>query len=424
MRLSKLAARVWRMSAHEIGYRLRQEIWKRADAARAPRPEPLDESAPRGRFFFDDPRERLAQVPKDCIEACLEQAAKVLRHRFDVLGYQDLDFGREIDWRLDPVAGIRAPREPWHRIRFLDHAVAGDHKVVWELNRHQHLVTLAKAHLYTGDRRFLDEIVIQWRHWMRENPYPIGINWASSLEVAFRSLSWIWVLHLVPAPREMVRELGFNARFIEKYLSLYFAPNTHLLGEAVALFFIGTLFPGFRRARRWRVLGWRTILDQIASQVRPDGMHFEQSVYYHVYALDFFRHARELAIRNGLKDERLDDAIERMSGLLEGISRGGLPPRFGDDDGGRLFDPRRNRAGHMLDPISVTEESIWLGGGRASARAGVQPRQSFEHAGLYTMTHSGRQIIIDAGPHGTGNGGHGHADALSLQWIAGGREWL
>jgi hypothetical protein len=31
---------------------------------------------------------------------------------------------------------------------------------------------------------------------------------------------------------------------------------------------------------------------QAETQVRPDGFHFEQSVYYHIYALDFFRFAR------------------------------------------------------------------------------------------------------------------------------------
>jgi hypothetical protein len=37
----------------------------------------------------------------------------------------------------------------------------------------------------------------QWTHWHKENPYPKGMNWASSLEVAFRSLSWIWTFFLL-----------------------------------------------------------------------------------------------------------------------------------------------------------------------------------------------------------------------------------
>src|SRR5208283_5236598 len=75
----------------------------------------------------------------------------------------------------------------------------GDHKVTWELNRHQHLVTLAKAGLLSGNDndKYVRELVAQWRSWIKANPYPLGINWASTLEVAFRSLSWIWVDQLL-----------------------------------------------------------------------------------------------------------------------------------------------------------------------------------------------------------------------------------
>src|SRR5208283_4867807 len=98
------------------------------------------------------------------------------------------------------------------------------------------------------------ELIAQWRAWINANPYPMGINWGSTLEVAFRSLSWIWVDHLLAGTAERTPEyehfrsellpaLAFHGRYIERYLSAYFSPNTHLLGEAVALFFLGTLYP-------------------------------------------------------------------------------------------------------------------------------------------------------------------------------------
>src|SRR5205807_1437892 len=79
-----------------------------------------------------------------------------------------------------------------------------------------------------------------------------------------------------------------------------FSPNTHLLGEAVALFFLGTLFPDLPHAARWKQRGWQVILEAARKQVRADGFYFEQSTYYHVYALDFFLHARILAALNGV----------------------------------------------------------------------------------------------------------------------------
>src|SRR5207247_3058504 len=108
-----------------------------------------------------------------------------------------LDCGPETDWHLDAVHGKRAPLKPWYRIDYLDFQEVGDHKVIWELNRHQHLVTLAKAWRVSGEERYLAELVKQWRSWQYRNPYPMGINWASSLEVAFRSLSWMWVANLL-----------------------------------------------------------------------------------------------------------------------------------------------------------------------------------------------------------------------------------
>ena len=52
---------------------------------------------------------------------------------------------------------------------------------------------------------------------------------------------------------------------------MYFSPNTHLLGEAVALHALGILLPGFPRAREWEQAGSRIVREQMDFQVRPDG---------------------------------------------------------------------------------------------------------------------------------------------------------
>src|SRR5213078_1821048 len=142
-------------------------------------------------------------------------------------------------------------------------------------------------------------------------------------------------------------------RCIERYISTYFSPNTHLLGEAVALFFVGTLCPELPSAERWKDLGWKLTLQEAQRQVRPDGLHFEQSLYYHVYAIDFFLHARILAACNGVSiPAEYDATLERMLNALAVVGRTGSVPRIGDDDGGRLFDGQRNRTEHMLDPLA------------------------------------------------------------------------
>jgi hypothetical protein len=322
----------------------------------------------------------------------LDPAKKIGMHRFDLLGYQDLDFGSPIDWHLDPVHGKRAPKIPWRQIPFLDFDQVGDHKIIWELNRHQHLVTLAQA-------GFRDEILAQWTHWQSENPYPIGINWASTLEVAFRALSWLWVRHLIgDFHPDLIPALHLHGWYIERFLSTYFSPNTHLLGEGVALFAIGTMCPEIADASRWQARGWDIVLQQAKAQVRPDGFHFEQSVYYHVYALDFFQFARDLAARNAVPiPSSFDSTIEKMSDALSILSQAGRLPNFGDDDGGRVI---------------------------VSPPRPLAPSPARSVGGIYTMTSADSKLFIDAGPHGALAAGHGHADALSIQLITNGHPIL
>ena len=458
------------MNREELADRMRQELQKRADAILfglgidPSRGELRRARTGSRRFFFrseDVPqwmdllRERMPQQA----ETIVKRAEKICRHCFDLLGYEDLDYGREIDWHSDRVHGKRAPRDLWFKIRCLDFASVGDAKVTWELNRHQHLVTLAKAYRLTKDDRFASELIDQWRHWQRENPYPRGINWASSLEVAFRSLSWLWVYFLLegtPAMTQEFREqwlraIALSGRHIELYLSTYFSPNTHLLGEAVALFFIGTLCPELLSSSRWQRRGWETVLRESERQVRPDGFYFEQSTYYHVYALDFLLHAGVLASLNDMSfPPEYNRRLENMLDALTVLCRAGAPTRWGDDDGGRVFDPRRNRAEHLSDPLAtgavlfgrgdfkllaggLREETLWLLGEKGGAEferiEAKQPGMSsfaLLETGLYVMScnESKLQAVIDAGPQGALTAGHGHADALSLTLHAEERELL
>ncbi len=469
----KTVTRLTQMGWDELHTRVQQEVSKRVDLALYRTGvrngstidlRPIEATTHPVLFFSEDEVASRADLLREhlpsAVESIIHEADEICQHRFRLLGYDNLDYGAEIDWHLDAVHGKRAPLKPWFKIRFLDFDEVGDHKVIWELNRHQHLVTLAKAWCLTGQEKYVTELTKQWYAWQVANPHPIGINWGSSLEVGFRSLSWLWVRALIancPAvpqsfAADLLRALNLNGQYIEKYLSTYFSPNTHLLGEAVALFFIGTLCPQLESAERWRNDGWRIVLQEADRQVRSDGVYFEQSLYYHVYALDFFLHARLLAARNDMKiPASLDQTLEKMLDVLQAVSQTGPPDGFGDDDGGRVFNPRRNRAEHLTDPLAVgavmfqrndlkpaaklTEESIWLFGegavsflekGNEVARRELKSA-AFVAGGIYVLASSSmsaQQLVVDAGPQGTGHSGHGHADALSVRVSVNGRRWL
>ena len=116
-RLRRLAA----MDRQELVDRLRQYVTARADLLRYRGGNALDdatitEAEPTGHFFFTP-----GDVPSLCAllklsfpsgaENIALLAEKICRHRFDLLGYEDLDYGGEIAWHCDVVHGRRAPRK-------------------------------------------------------------------------------------------------------------------------------------------------------------------------------------------------------------------------------------------------------------------------------------------------------------------------
>lgn len=425
-------------SPREISFRLRQELTNlrllsfppslsAGAVARTKSPCPT----------LPNPREVATKLKHTPYAAdCISTAEEILAHRFPLLGIT-LETGPEIHWRRDYVSGIESPAAYFRRIPYLDSAKSGDHKIIWELSRHQHLVLLAQAHLFTGRADFLDEILRELESWLEQNPYQRGINWASALEVAFRALSWIWIWHLVgdrfhdAMRRRFLGGLYRHARHLAANLSFYFSPNTHLLGEAVALHALGVLFPEFPGAGAWRAIGARTVRAELDHQVRDDGSHFEQSTYYHVYALDMFLFHAILEPADAAYRAKLLRMAEFLDAVM-GVSR--TLPFFGDDDGGRLFHPFGNRSRFGRATLAACAVFLnhaewitggsdlqelaawWLDGVDGDAGAGDAPRASvqFANSGLHVMAAGDVQLIADAGPFGPGSAGHSHADTLSF----------
>ncbi len=436
-----------RRSRHEILFRLRQEaanvylliatpalpdrVWPQAPLPGLPDLSSVVERLRHSRF-----------------EATVERLAnEVLAHRFPLFG-TTIEAGREIRWRRDYQHGIETGTQFFRRIPYLDFERAGDHKLIWELNRHQHLVLLAQAFRLTQRSEFLGEIEAQLASWFAANPYLRGINWASALEVAFRALSWIWVFHLAGdrlsdvSCRQLLNGVYRHARFLERNLSLYFSPNTHLLGEAVALHAIGRLLPEFPGARGWELEGRRILEEQIAAQVREDGSYFEQSTYYHVYALDMFLLHATLAETSDAYRARVLRMAEYLEAVL-GLSR--TLPFVGDDDGGRLFHPygARDRFGRATlatcgvlfqrpewihDEEELYEQAAWWLGEKAlnekasGEKAIVAPSRTAARTGSRLFTQAGTavlaagelHVIADAGPFGPWRAGHSHSDSLQV----------
>lgn len=383
------------------------------------------------------------------------RANRILAGRYDLLGYRGLDLGLHPDWHADPVHGRRAPVVFWADVPYLDPG-AGDHKIIWELNRHQHWLHLGRAFALSGDRRFYDAFTAQLASWLAANPPLIGTNWASMLELGFRSISWLWALELFAgaASRDDARPwlvdllLGLDLQLahVESNLSRYFSPNTHLTGEALALYLAGTALPELAGSAERAAAGRNVLLDEAARQVRPDGGHAELSSHYHRYSTDFYLLAALIARRTGDPAAgALEDAVRAQARYLRAIADDrGIRPQFGDDDGGQTFGMCGRRAADCADTLAAAavllgdpalavgpapEETYWLCGPDAVRTAHLAhapwPSTALSATGYYvSRTRRGDHLVFDAGPHGFLSGGHAHSDALSFTLTVAGRPLL
>jgi hypothetical protein len=430
-------------SPHEIYFRIRQEV---ANLRLFAFPPTLRSRSWEPQYL--PPRQAVAATVRGTPFATEVEAiaSLILNGTVPLLGF-DFAIGARPAWRKDYVSGIESGTAYFRKLPYLDAARVGDHKIVWELNRHQHLALLAMAALLTDRRDFTDECAGQLESWFEDNPFLRGINWTSALEVAFRALSWIWILgwigdRLPESLRDrMVTELYRHGLYLEYNLSVYFSPNTHLLGEAVVLHLLGRLFPDWPRSRAWERHGARVVEEQMDFQMQEDGVHFEQSTYYHGYAVDFFLLHRIFA-RNvtASYDAKLRLGIEYLRCVL---GPGSEIPLIGDDDGGRLFHPYgdRTRFGRatmatasvlfrepswLREAEDLDQQCVWWLGPQSPADQSPAPLHSrlFRSSGMAVLTSHDIRITFDAGPFGWAGAGHSHSDTLSLTVTVGEEEIL
>ena len=339
-----------------------------------------------GRFFAGLSDEAL---PARLLERCPDERQRILAEadalcegRFDLLGYRGLTFGDPVDWHLDPVARRRVPLLHWSRINPFDVALCGDSRLIWALNRHQWLVLLGEAYRLTGEWRYAERFEDTIRDWIRVNPAGLGINWASSREVAYRLVAWCWALVLFwPAPvltadllTLMLDEMRLHALHIERYPSYGGPPNWPLTVEASALFYVGCLFPELRRAAYWRRKGQALLERHVLADLSPEGRSAAPSTSHHRRMAEAALHMLVLADRNAVPVAPL--VRERVRALLHAA----LPLRR--PDGLMMQVGEAEADGEWMLPLLPRHGADWRGLFAVAAAVLAVPQYAWAAGGL------------------------------------------
>jgi hypothetical protein len=474
--LTSALRRLKRTTPQEIGFRSRamvgrwyEERQHMLGLARDPAPRLVRPAA--GAFVFKNP---FQGDPREVAAALRGEKAYVARTRLaadDTCANRFRFFGRTfsygagpLPWRADPVSGRDWPAAFHTRIDIFGGAVRnGDVKYVWELNRHQFLPTLGKAYMLTGEEAYAATGLDLLDDWIRANPYKVGINWTSALEVAVRALAWLWALALfegspaLTAERRQryVRSLFQHGRYIEEHLSFFFSPYNHLVGEAAALCVLGGQLPCVQPARRWAHRGWDILASEIERQFHRDGGTVEQATGYHHFTVGFYLQALFSRRRVGMLIEphvwsRLERAFEFSMQLTR---PDGAMPMIGDGDEGKALDLEQSDFWNFAPMLALgaalfrrgdfkavagdfSPDVAWLLG-RSSwealealpARPPSRTATALEASGYYIMRtgwdRAAHHLVFDCGDLADGvprenlpSAAHGHADALSFELSA------
>ena len=386
----------------------------------------------------------------------IQEAECISDHRFDLLGSGSVDLGANIDWHHDFKSGYSwDPTTYFRQIEPARYPGGHDIKVPWELSRCQHLVRLGQAYWISGDEKYANEFVAQLLHWQQCNPWPHGVNWVCTMDVAIRAVNWLLGLSFfVQSPTvteafitETVTSLLVHGRHVIS--NLEGSPenpytSNHYVSNLVGLVYLGICCPYLKEAEGWLEVGWRELQRELIKQVHSDGANYEGSIPYHRLVLELMASAALLGRHNKLLlSGQAAARLERMFEFVQAYTRpDGTAPIIGDADDGRL-----HRLGVWSDPASEWEdhryllaigstlfdradfaasaqdqwqEAIWLTGnapGDAGKAPTDLPRESeaFTDAGIYVLRSADHHVVVRRGDIGTnGIGNHTHGDAMSV----------
>ena len=260
------------------------------------------------------------------------------KRQFDLLTYRTLWFGDPIDWHLDPLRSRRAPLIAWSLIDVHDPAIAGDSRLIWELNRHQWPVSLAQAWTLTGNEDYAEA----WHDDRRMAGCQLsgrGYQLGEQRRGGARAISWCWTLLLpirearsVSAAwlQRMFVGLWLHAAHVRRYLSLLpvqkYRPDLRITGSLLRR----TVVSEFREADRWREVAVRILASECDAQICRDGVHFERSTSAVTVTADAHPPAQQLRTPE-LVDQH---SVQQMIDFLVAIRRpDGVLPALGDDGG-------------------------------------------------------------------------------------------
>lgn len=326
----------------------------------------------------------------------------------------------------------------------------GDARTRWEKDRHFDWTLLAKAYYVTREERYFAELSEKVEEWCRDNAFLHGIAWTSAMEMAIRSVNWMFALAFIQKSGRDIARLKNGiiniTDYLTKHYSRFSSANNHLLVEATAIGMAGYALGH----RPWQELAVKILSEELMSQNYEDGVNKELSLHYQTFGMEAYCLMIHAMRVNG--DEIPCGWIEMLRKQGEYVAhccwREQAVMEFGDDDEGKIIDLKGgewHNFNYILQFVSLltkcrfssfkdAEENIsWLFGDDEIKSMFALPlynnkvSKCYKTGGNTFMRDCSDRVLIgiDHAELGFGSiAAHGHADALSVQMMVDGKAIL
>jgi len=344
----------------------------------------------------------------DADETRPEKIEALMAGRFEFNG-ESFDLPDPVPWLDNPSDDVE-----WHIL----------------LHKFYYAVGLGMRWAETGEARYAERWAALIGSWIDVTPP----GFIAADVTGRRVQNWIYSYHFFvtsaarpridPAlHRRLLRSISEQVDYLCEHLT---PARNHRTLELYAIFLASVVFPELGRAAAWQAFAIERLVENIQTDLLPDGVHIELSTDYHQLVIKNYLNVRRLAALNGIEmPVEMDQALQRgltfsqhvhkpdgvIPSLSDGDSRGFLDllaigaELFDREDfryvatGGREGTPPDRTLAHFPDSGYTVVRDHWGTGGRRYGDA--------------------QYLVFDCGPLGAGN--HGHFDCLSFELAAFGR---
>jgi hypothetical protein len=257
----------------------------------------------------------------------------------------------EIDWQKDFISGQSFKPEFYSKINIRTNSDLSA-KIVWEVNRLQFLPAICinyKSGRRKEDLSLFIEII---NSWSLKNPYLMGINWYSNIEINLRLITWFLCWEILDADNLMQEDPDFDKftencwlPLIKKHCiysyenpSRYSSANNHLISEYAGLFIASSRWK-FPESEKWVKYAHKGLEKEIIKQHSENGINREEAAEYIQFISDFFLLAFIVGQKTGrsFSDQYRRRLLKIFCYIYDLLDCKGNFAKYGDEDDGKCF---------------------------------------------------------------------------------------